>query len=188
MFKNVEILLRIWYDIPKGEATMKRKITIISALTIVLLLTMSLLVSCSKTKILETDYYEAGDFSTISIQFVNKIDVHASSLSLESMEDIYWVGGVFDSNGKSRDIIEFNIDGTWKGKSTYEIDKKGVTINFIVLFKGNFEGCVIRIWYMDKKTAKKFNDTVKIEGTDEVDLLKGNAFIKNNATILEWAL
>lgn len=163
---------------------MKRKITITATITAILLLTMSLLSGCSSAKIIETDYYSVYNISTVKVQYVNTYDVASRS----GIEDSYGIAGVFDSKDRLYPIVNSSVTGKWKGKLTDQLWDKGVQIEIEVSFRGNFNGCILRIWNMDEKTYEEFNTLNKDGYTYEEHQLACAEFIKKNADILEWKL
>lgn len=166
---------------------MKRKITITATITAVLLLTMSLLSGCSAAKIIETDYYSVENISTVKVQYVNTYDVASRS----GIEDRYGIGGVFDSQDRIYPIVTSSESGKWNGKLTDQLQDKGVQIEIEVSFRGNYNGCILRIWTMDQKTFHNFYAIVDVEyGQGEYDeyIAKCAEFIKKNADIVEWKL
>lgn len=165
---------------------MKKKITIASVLTVILIM-MSLLAGCSSAKVIETDYYSVDNISTVKVQYVNTYHVASRS----DIEDRYGIAGVFDSQDRIYPIVNSSESGKLNGKQTDKMRDNGVKVELEVSFRGNYNGCILRIWTMDQKTFHNFYAIVDVEyGQGEYDeyIAKCAEFIKKNADIVEWKL
>lgn len=160
---------------------MRKKITFISIITVLILMVCAF-VGCSSSKVISVEYDEDLSVSTAVVRLVTKCDIE------ESGDGRYGFGGVLDEEGKSRQIQDWSSKGTFNGKETEDLNKKGVQVDITIKFAGNYKGCVYTLWYMDKTTADEFYAIDKTGLTDEQFTQKRIEFIKNNAYIVEWKL
>lgn len=161
---------------------MRKKITFISIIAVLILMVCTS-VGCSSSKVISAEYDKDLDISIVTVRCILQCDVEEVS----GVPDSYDYGGLFDTDGKYIRIEDVSNKGTYKGKETEDLTK-GVQVDITIKFAGNYKGCLLRIWYMDKTTADEFYAIDKTGLTDEQFTQKRVEFIKNNAYIVEWKL